>query len=1038
MVVVFSDLHLSPKTLDTCLAVLRRVHAEAVRRKCPVYFLGDFFDTVYNKGTLPVDVLNTLLRYFSKEWTVPMKMLVGNHDMFDAAETVHGLDFIPHANSNITVINKPVRMGDELWVPWRRSTDTIKDILKEHAPGAKVIFGHFDIVGFRMSASRVSTEGVDSSVFPPGVPVYSGHYHAPQAHGCIQYIGSPYQLTLAEAGDRKQMLILNGAYGVAESVALDIGPRQYKWSASDLLARASELRADDRVAVTVGEPDGATSRLVQTLEDRGVNVVLKKVTPVAAPRIQDVEAMAPVVLFEAWAKHQSIDKSSQAWLVARDWLSTRRKVSFLARRVVPERITLAGFGPFPGPLTLPLTSHGLTLVTGQNNGSDSSNGAGKSLMTAGALLWGLTGVTDGRASLFFGEGRSSVVNATVGRATVEVFGTVDGVSWSVRRTLDTAHRRKHELKLTIGAEDRTKATLAATQQSIAEDVFGIRDASGSALGAWLLRNSVWSQSSVSRWLDASDTQAKTEIRHVTDMTVWEEMCTWSREARKASVARQSVAERDRASRQRTKEVLDGELQSALRASTEWSASHAAEKARAFAELDKARESVSSIQAAGGDVEPVDAREVERLKINVDTLRVSCMRQKDALDTTLRDVPEDIRKKTLEELSRALETASAYEEPDVQGLKSRVDQTMQAQLSRREKLRQAQEALQTFIREGQCQMCQRPFGDEEHQKTHTIALRKTVEVAQEALLKASALHTKTKAEHLCATELHKQRQDNIAHLEAACRYHSLLEHYKKDTLARSNAQKRYNDASSAQQQYEMYARTRKLREVAQKAMEQREEAYKRLVGQTCPHASRVERLRSDVSAAERDLAAVEARLQDEHDAVARWASISAWSGSRGVQTYAMECAVQRLAASTTKWLRRLFDTEDIYMNVTFDDKERLQRFFTWSGHAGVLSGGQWRRAQLASFMAWREMAPHPFPLLVMDEACTSMDKEGINAVQQALRDWCDEDTSRTCFVITHEPGQHRDTSIYDNHTKIVNKRGRAAVMDLESTKKQRLY
>ena len=109
------------------MAVLRRVHAEAVRRKCPVYFLGDFFDTVYNKGTLPVDVLNILLRYFSSEWTVPMKMLVGNHDMFDAAETVHGLDFLPHANSNITVINKPVRVGDELWVPWRRSTDTISN-----------------------------------------------------------------------------------------------------------------------------------------------------------------------------------------------------------------------------------------------------------------------------------------------------------------------------------------------------------------------------------------------------------------------------------------------------------------------------------------------------------------------------------------------------------------------------------------------------------------------------------------------------------------------------------------------------------------------------------------------------------------------------------------------------------------------------------------------------------------------------------------------------------------------------------------------
>ena len=64
MYLLFSDLHLSAKTLDTCMEVLRRVHSEALVRNCPVYFLGDFFDTVYNKGTLPVDILNTLLRFF--------------------------------------------------------------------------------------------------------------------------------------------------------------------------------------------------------------------------------------------------------------------------------------------------------------------------------------------------------------------------------------------------------------------------------------------------------------------------------------------------------------------------------------------------------------------------------------------------------------------------------------------------------------------------------------------------------------------------------------------------------------------------------------------------------------------------------------------------------------------------------------------------------------------------------------------------------------------------------------------------------------
>jgi ABC-type multidrug transport system ATPase subunit len=116
---------------------------------------------------------------------------------------------------------------------------------------------------------------------------------------------------------------------------------------------------------------------------------------------------------------------------------------------------------------------------------------------------------------------------------------------------------------------------------------------------------------------------------------------------------------------------------------------------------------------------------------------------------------------------------------------------------------------------------------------------------------------------------------------------------------------------------------------------------------------------------------------------------------------------------------------------FDAKERLVRIVECPHHAGIMSGGQWRRKQLASFMAWREMSTHSFPLLVMDEACTSMDTAGIQSVQQTLREWCEENDRRTCLFITHEPEQHRDTSIYQNHVRIVHKRGRASLVDTES-------
>lgn len=37
---VFSDLHVSPKTLDTCCQVLRRVREEAAAREAGILFLG--------------------------------------------------------------------------------------------------------------------------------------------------------------------------------------------------------------------------------------------------------------------------------------------------------------------------------------------------------------------------------------------------------------------------------------------------------------------------------------------------------------------------------------------------------------------------------------------------------------------------------------------------------------------------------------------------------------------------------------------------------------------------------------------------------------------------------------------------------------------------------------------------------------------------------------------------------------------------------------------------------------------------------------
>lgn len=69
--VMFTDLHCSPASLNTCLHVLEKVYKVAKEREAGVLFLGDFW---HHRGTMRVDCLNAVLKALS-QWDVPMIMV---------------------------------------------------------------------------------------------------------------------------------------------------------------------------------------------------------------------------------------------------------------------------------------------------------------------------------------------------------------------------------------------------------------------------------------------------------------------------------------------------------------------------------------------------------------------------------------------------------------------------------------------------------------------------------------------------------------------------------------------------------------------------------------------------------------------------------------------------------------------------------------------------------------------------------------------------------------------------------------------------
>lgn len=997
---LFSDLHLSVKTYETSMKVLRHVHQQAKEHNVAVGFLGDFFDHVYNKGTLPVNILNSLMRFFASEWSVPMVMIPGNHDYFDASETEHGLTPFEYASDYITVLNEPTVVNRQLWIPWRRCNQTLENILQEHQD-VDVIFGHFDIVGFKLNPTKVSTEGLVGSTFPTDKPIYTGHYHTPQVQKNIRYLGSPYQLTLSEAEDNKALVLIDtSGWQVKQLLPLNIGPKQFKWSVDELKERHSILHANDRVVVAVTE-EGLSPEIISDLELRGVNVtVKKKLVHQTSTRLEHQDALSPQQLFQNYGQRfETIDQQSGAWQLVEQWIeSTPPTLVPTSRDVRPEKLELSGFGPFKGQVTLALDSQGFTLISGEcNDSKNASNGAGKSMLAAGAWLWACTGMIDGRGTLSFG---GTVLHTAAEKARVTVSGTVEGHAWSITRSIC---ERKHTVQLTMDNKDCTRATISATQKAIASDLFGL-DLTAGTLHAWLLRNSVWSQMSVPRWLDANDTQAKKEICPYANMGCWvtlhdkaknEQKITTSTVQELTHQTNLKQQQHDSAQQFHTKQLQDIHT---------WEMEKLKLVQTASSRLEAAQR-----QASGQTlpVKPLPIAPITQLRSKMEQKRTQLARAR---------VRHELIPKNTAPLSPLLPiNRQSY------------DHCIAEKYKAEHLLKQYQRELQHFIISGECATCHRPFDIENAQQGF---LEQQIQDGQVQLALVQQAAEKAKVQYETAVRVGTQHtnaaaimalQDEIETLTACCASEQQQLNHAEQHVIKENVY---------QLSKEKYDRCQHDVHVALQQLDNAKQL-------SCPMQNTLAELADTIQQLQVEVTQLTIQKTKAEQFLQTLKTAASWMGPRGIQTYAMECAVQKLAALTTVWLRRFFKIDNIELRAHFDEKERLIRQVVCPTHDGIMSGGQWRRAQLASFMAWREMSQNSFPLLVMDEACTSMDQDGISSVQDTLKEWCEENDRRTCLFITHDSSQHRDTSVYQNHVRIIHKRGRSSLVDQgEQSKKPR--
>ena len=288
--IIFSDLHVKSSSIEICEEVLKKVHDEALARNAGIMFLGDFWHV---RGVLNVELLNRVLKSLQL-WSQPVIMIPGNHDQVTLGGTVHALEPLKYAfdEKRILMINEPSICLNALWVPYRRDHQLMKSILNagNKNDDIDIIFCHADVKGAFMNDGIRSREGILITEFPENMPIYSGHFHKPHTMSkglsSLRYVGSPYQTSLSEAGQKKYLYCLSclpdsknsNKYSWKETDrwTIDIGRKYFKALAlKDPILQ--EARPGDRVVVPVrvGE-DAEAEKKLSILRDKGIEVEIRR------------------------------------------------------------------------------------------------------------------------------------------------------------------------------------------------------------------------------------------------------------------------------------------------------------------------------------------------------------------------------------------------------------------------------------------------------------------------------------------------------------------------------------------------------------------------------------------------------------------------------------------------------------------------------------------------------------------------------------------------------------------------------------------
>ena len=140
-------------------------------------------------------------------------VLVGNHDMHKRETiTPNSCREVLSHYKKFNIIEEPTALRfDNVevdMIPWicKENSNAVYDyISKSNSP---YCVGHFELSGFYYYTG-LKSDGTQSGFLSNYEQVWSGHFHCQSSNGNIQYIGTPYTLTLGDANDSRGFYVFD-------------------------------------------------------------------------------------------------------------------------------------------------------------------------------------------------------------------------------------------------------------------------------------------------------------------------------------------------------------------------------------------------------------------------------------------------------------------------------------------------------------------------------------------------------------------------------------------------------------------------------------------------------------------------------------------------------------------------------------------------------------------------------------------------------------------------------------------------------------